>query len=169
MKFLKNIYQYTFRFNLIIGRLLIMGIVGCQSLPYQPYARDVKKRPQQSGLIALNLNHRQEDSALAQKMMASNCGQLKVKVIEEGEVVIGEKTTSNSNQRYESGESDATVGHFFGMPVVAAGKDPSTKTSAEASRMQIKEWQINYECENEIKSTSSSELQNGKQQLKVKK
>jgi hypothetical protein len=154
-------------FKIFLG-LVILAIIGCQSLPYQPYARDVKKRPQQSGLIALNLNHRTEDSALAHKMMSTNCGPLKVKVIEEGEVVIGEKTTSNSNQRYESGESDAYVGNFFGMPVVSSGKDPATKTSSEASRVQIKEWQINYECEDDIKNTASSDISNSKQQ-KIKK
>jgi hypothetical protein len=35
--------------------------VGCATIPYQPYAREVKKRPRQGGMIALHAEYRPED------------------------------------------------------------------------------------------------------------
>lgn len=127
----------------------------CQSLPYQPYARDTKKKPQQGGVIALKLEHRSEDSALAQQLMASNCGPKPVKVIEEGEVVIGEKTSTQADESYRAGEKSNKVGSLFGIPVMSGGRDPNTQTRTEANVTQLKEWQIVYECEG--KTTAEEE------------
>jgi hypothetical protein len=138
-------------------KLLINGIVSsvillmaaCQSLPYQPYARNVKKKTQQGGVIALKLEHRNEDLALAQQLMKSNCAEKKIKITEEGEVAIGEKTTAKADQSYDSGSQKTKIGNLFGLPVMSGGRDPSTQSSTEASVTQIKEWQMSYECEND--------------------
>jgi hypothetical protein len=131
--------------KVIVGTLLACGTFGCQSMPYQPYARDVKRKPQQGGVIALKTEHRDEDRAKAQNIMTSNCGAGYFKILEEGEVVVGEKTSARSDQTYNRGTSPGQVGSLFGVPVMA-GQDPSTQANAESSTTQLREWQISYEC-----------------------
>lgn len=124
--------------------LTFLGIVGCQTMPYQPYARDVKKKPQTGGTIALHSEHRDEDRAKATQMMSSTCGSNEVKVVEEGEVVVGQTTNTNANQNSNYGNKQQ-VGTLFGMPVTS-GSDASTNTNSTATTTQLKEWQITYEC-----------------------
>ena len=124
----------------------IVIVSSCQTLPYQPYARDVKKKPAQNGIIALKAEHRDEDRAKATVMMQSNCGPTPVKVLEEGEVVIGQESTTNSTTSKNAGESSVSMGSFLGLPLTSGGKDPSDSTSGKVSTSQLKEWQISYEC-----------------------
>jgi len=128
----------------IVLALAFLGIVACQTMPYQPYARDVKKKPQVGGTIALHTEHRDEDRAKATQMMSSNCGANTVKVLEEGEVVVGQTTNTNANQNSNYGNKQQ-VGTLFGMPVTS-GSDASTNTNSTATTTQLKEWQITYEC-----------------------
>lgn len=132
--------------NKILFTTLALAITACQTVPYQPYARDVKKKPAANGVIALKLEHRPEDRTKAQAMMSSNCGESPVKVLEEGEVVIGQEQTTNSNTSKNAGESSSSVGTLFGIPVMSGGRDPSESTNAKVSTSQVKEWQISYEC-----------------------
>lgn len=132
--------------NILVLLALIAAITSCQTMPYQPYARDVKKKPQTSGTIALKPEHRDEDRAKADSMMKSNCGNASVRVLEEGEVVIGQESTTKANTAQHKGEESEQMGSFFGMPVMSGGKDPSQSTTAKVSTTQVKEWQINYEC-----------------------
>lgn len=131
---------------LFLFAIATLAITGCQTLPYQPYARTVKSKPQEGGVIALKINHRDEDSAKAQELMAKNCGANQVKVLEEGEVVVGEQTSTTGNTSHERGSAGHQVGSFFGMPVVSGGRDASDSTNSVASTSAIKEWQISYEC-----------------------
>ena len=130
----------------ILVMISFIGITACQTLPYQPYARDVKKKPGQNGVIALKLDHRDEDRAKATNMMAANCGAAPVKVLEEGEVVICQEQTTNSNTSKNAGESSQSMGSFLGLPLTSIGKDPSESTSGKVSTTSVKEWQISYEC-----------------------
>lgn len=132
--------------NKILSLVLLVGVTSCQTLPYQPYARDVKKKPNQNGTIALKLEHRDEDRAKAQTMMESNCRPSPVKILEEGEVVIGQEATTNSNTSKNAGEASQSMGSFLGIPLTSGGKDPSESTSSKVSTTQVKEWQISYEC-----------------------
>ncbi|MEM7646501.1 MAG: hypothetical protein AAF203_06310 [Pseudomonadota bacterium] len=114
---------------------------GCAGMfKYHPYARSVKSRPGQGGVIALRLNHRAEDQELAQSKMQRNCAGRKVAVEEEGEVVVGTLTKSNT-QAHRGNKRQ--VGSLFGTPVLA-GHDGETQTSSETT--QKKEWQIKYRC-----------------------
>jgi len=124
--------------------LAFLGMVGCQTMPYQPYARDVKKKPQTGGTIALHAEHRDEDRAKATQMMNTTCGSNEVKIVEEGEVVVGQATNTNSNQNSNYGNKQQ-VGTLFGMPVTS-GSDASTNVNSTATTTQLKEWQITYEC-----------------------
>lgn len=133
--------------ELVLVLSMIAGLLtSCQSVPYQPYARDVKKKPNQSGIIALKANYRDEDRQKASAMMASNCSPTQPRVIEEGEVVIGQESTTNSNTSKKAGTASTQVGSFLGMPLVSGGEDPSENTSAKVSTTAVKEWQISYEC-----------------------
>ncbi len=131
---------------LLIALPLVLLINACQTIPYQPYARDVKKKPGQNGIVALKLDHRDEDKAKANQMMTSNCQSAIVKILEEGEVVIGQESTTDSKTSKNAGESSKPIGSLFGIPMSSVGTDPSEATSAKVSTSQLKEWQISYEC-----------------------
>lgn len=126
--------------------ILLLTLVGplttnCANMfKYQPYARSVKKQPNQGGVIALRLNHRQEDQQKAKQIMSHNCGSKKTKILEEGEVVIG--TITNSQAEREAANKKQ-VGSLFGVPVTS-GHDGQMNTTSETS--QKKEWHIKYLC-----------------------
>lgn len=107
---------------------------------YRPYARNVKKKPGKSGVIALEINHRAEDRTLATSMMNENCGNKKAVVTDEGEVVIG--TVTNSTKKSTEG-GETNYGNFFGLPVSSSSPDTESTSSTTT---QKKEWQINYHC-----------------------
>lgn len=117
---------------------------GCQTVPYQGQARDVKKKPMEGGVLALPLDPRDEDRMKAELKMKQNCQNMAFKVLEEGEVVIGQKT--NSSGREDNRENtQRKVGSLWGIPLVSGdqgGKNTSSTTTTE----NIKEWQISYEC-----------------------
>lgn len=125
---------------------ILLSLVGCQTMPYQPYARDVKKTPQQGGVIALKTEHRDEDRAKAEMMMKKNCGDLSVKIKEEGEVVVGQTTSGSSKETKDNGAAGIKLGSLFGMPVTSGSEDPSKNTATSSSTTNINEWQISYEC-----------------------
>lgn len=119
-------------------------LIGCQTIPYQGKARIVKMKPQSEGVIALPLDPRQEDRDVAEEKMRSNCNPKKFKVLEEGEVVIGEKTQTKESREHRP-STERKVGSLFGIPVTS-GSGPGTEGQSEEIRSQVKEWQINYKC-----------------------
>lgn len=123
-----------------------VGLTACQTMPYQPYARDVKKKPGQSGVIALHLENREEDKAKAQSMMTSNCGVNKVKVLEEGEVVVGQETKGLADTTRTKAVPGQQVGSLWGMPITSGGQDAQNSTQSSTVTTAVKEWQISYEC-----------------------
>lgn len=126
---------------------IVLGLSACQTLPYQPYARDVKKKPGQNGVIALRLDNREEDKQKARQMMASNCGTLPVKVLEEGEVVVGQETKGTSDTTKSKAVQGSQVGTLFGLPITSGGRDAQDSTSSSSVTTSVKEWQMSYECE----------------------
>lgn len=133
--------------NLILLFTLGFLISSCQTLPYQPYAREVKKKPKQNGVIALKQVHQDEDKNKAIMIMQNNCSPLPYNIIEEGEAVVGQESVTNSNTSKNKGSQSQQVGTLFGLPVVSDGSDPSENTSSTVTTNQVKEWQIVYECE----------------------
>ncbi len=155
------------RINIIcLSSITLMALIqiSCQTLPYQPYARDVKKRADAGGVIALKTDHREEDLAKAKSMMERNCNGAGVRILEEGEVVVGEKTNSRSDQNTYQNSVYGTSPSGF---VSAFAAPPTTNTqSGESTTTQIKEWQISYECvKNEAAKTAKSD-ENSKSQRK---
>ncbi|MBC7466489.1 MAG: hypothetical protein H7256_10900 [Bdellovibrio sp.] len=128
------------------------GLTACQTMPYQPYARDVKKKPGQNGVIALRLDNRDEDKAKARQMMSSNCGAAAVKVLEEGEVVVGQETKGTADTTKSKAVPGAQVGSLWGIPLTSGGRDAQDSTQSSSVTTSVKEWQMSYECE--IASTS---------------
>lgn len=135
---------------------MTMFMLGCQTMPYQPYARDVKRKPQQGGVIALKTEHREEDRAKATSMMQSNCGDKAVKVIEEGEVTVGQTTSGSAKETNDLGSDGTKVGSVFGIPLKTGGVDPSKNTATSSTVTALNEWQINYECAVLGKKTSKN-------------
>lgn len=125
---------------------IALGLTACQTLPYQPYARDVKKKPGQGGIVALHLENREEDKAKAQQMMASNCGTAPVKVVEEGEVAVGQETKGSADTSKSKATQGQQVGTLFGLPITSGGSEAHDSTSSSSVTTSIKEWQMSYEC-----------------------
>jgi hypothetical protein len=119
--------------------------VGCATVPYQPYAREVKKRPKQGGMIALHAEYRPEDRARAEFLMGANCGGPSgFNVTEEGEAIVGEKTSSNSNKRLDSErDSGFSIG---GISFASGDYRPGENVNTESQTTQLKEWRIAYQC-----------------------
>ena len=123
----------------ILYFIALVVLVQCATLPYEPQAREVKRRPANGGVIALNLSYRQEDRARADIMMKSNCGNHDVQVSEEGEVVVGERQEATTDKNAKTTTNAFTLGGFnFG------NEKPAEKTTTNT--VQVKEWQIAYNC-----------------------
>lgn len=142
-----NLQNQIFSILKILGVAAIFLTAGCVSMPYQPYARDIKKKAQQGGIVALKIDYRDEDRSKAQSMMERTCQPLLVKVLEEEEVVVGQETKVKGNTSYSDGNKGEKVGDLFGMPLMSGKKDPNQVTESSASTVQLKEWQISYECD----------------------
>lgn len=129
----------------IFGKMTTIAVLAtlasCAGMfEYRPYARNVKKKPGKSGVIALELNHRAEDRTLATTMMSDNCGNKKAIITDEGEVAIG--TVTNSTKKSTEG-GETQMGSFFGLPVTSTTADQESTSSTTTTQ---KEWQINYLC-----------------------
>lgn len=129
---------------ILLSAGMMLTLVGCQTVPYQGQARDVKKKPQVEGVIAIPMNARDEDRAVANQKMQSNCAPSTFSVLEEGEVAIGQKTDSSASENRREGRSES-VGSLFGIPIVSS-QAPGKDTSSSQTTTQIKEWQISYKC-----------------------
>ncbi len=127
---------------------VIVLISACASMPYEPYAREVKKKPRSGGVIALKPTHRPEDRARADFLMAANCGSdATANVAEEGEVVVGQKTDANSNTNKREGQSPKEAFRLAGISFTSGGTPPGEETTTSTETTQLKEWQIAYSCE----------------------
>lgn len=120
-------------------------ISACQTMPYQGEARDVKRKPKEGGVIAMKLNFRDEDRKKAEEKMASNCGTVPYKIMEEGEVAIGQETKSNSRDTKRD-NSEKQVGSLLGIALMSGDKG-GKDTESSSVVTSVKEWQIAYECE----------------------
>lgn len=109
-----------------------------------PYAREVKKKPNAGGTIALKTYHNAQDRAQADLLMRNNCGTNEVKVTEEGEAVVGQVTNSNANTNYYSGSRNTASANWG--TVTFGNYNPGESTNMTAQTTQLKEWQIQYEC-----------------------
>lgn len=128
-----------------IATVTVLTLSGCQTVPYQGQAREVKRKPQTEGIIALNSGFRDEDRAKAEEKMKGNCAPYPVKVLEEGEVVVGQEVKSSANET-DRASSKTKIGSVFGIPLTsgqAGGKDIASSSTTTS----LKEWQISYSCE----------------------
>ncbi len=132
--------------HLILSGAAVLAILtGCQTMPYQGQARDVKRKPQQEGVISIALDHRPEDRQKAEEKMKSNCGMYPVKILEEGEVAVGQ-STQVSGRETERASTKRKAGSLFGIPIVT-GEEAGKDTSSSTVTTSVKEWHISYVCE----------------------
>lgn len=121
-----------------------LWVSGCATVPYEGKARDVKRKPQENGVIAIPLEFRDEDRNKAAQKMASNCGAMAYEIMEEGEVVVGQKT-SGSTSESDRASTEHQVGSLFGVPLVS-GKAGGKDVESSQTTTSVKEWQISYKC-----------------------
>jgi hypothetical protein len=124
--------------------LPLLILAGCQTVPYQGKARDVKRAPQVGGTIAVPLDPKQEDRLRAEERMRSNCNPNPYKITSEEEVVVGEKTDTDQRDTLQ-GNNQREVGSLFGMPLVSGDAGGSDSRSS-STKTAIKEWVIGYAC-----------------------
>ncbi len=127
--------------------LIFLGtvfMVGCQTVPYQGQARDIKRRPNADGVIGIPLNFRDEDRAKAEVKMKGNCNPSAFQVLEEGEVVVGQETKT-SGKETDRASSEKKVGSLFGLPLMS-GEAGGKNTESSQVTTSVKEWQISYKC-----------------------
>lgn len=134
-----------------IVAIVCVFLQACQTVPYQGQARNVNKKPQESGVIAIATDYRPEDRSKADDYMKQNCSPFPVKVMEEGEVAVGQKTSASSSET-DRASTKTNVGSFLGMPVFS-GKEGGKDATSNSVVTNVNEWQIKYEC---VKSVSSS-------------
>jgi hypothetical protein len=129
---------------LLIALAAASVVTGCQTVPYQGEARDVKRRPQEGGVVAIARKFRPEDRTRADESMRTNCSPLTFKIVEEGEVVTGQEVTANTRETNRA-NSEQQVGSLWGIPITSGdkgGKDAQTSSVTK----DLKEWQISYAC-----------------------
>ncbi len=130
--------------NRLLALVTILLITGCATQPYQPYARDVKKKPGMEGVIAMKREHKPEDRTLADSMMSQNCGGKTFNVIEEGEVQVGSATSTNAQARDEKEDNGVSFG---GFKYLTGGQTDVQNTNSTSETVALKEWHINYKCQ----------------------
>lgn len=118
--------------------VISLWVVGCAMAPY---AREVKKKPSDSGTIALNVSHSAEDRAQADLLMRTNCGSKEFKILEEGEAVVGQRTSTNAS----ASQTERVKGKSWGGFTIGSSA-PTTEVSSSSVTSDVKEWQIRYEC-----------------------
>lgn len=146
--------------------LVIAAMAGCQTIPYQGTARDVKRKPQLGGVIAIPSNPRPEDRAKAETLMKGNCQDKKLVLLEEGEVQIGVETTTQARQT-DRASSERQVGQIFGVPLVS-GEAAGNDTRSTSQSRNAYEWQIQYECQAAVAAPGLPTATSGKSKSKPK-
>ena len=83
-------------------------------------------------------DNRSEDRAKAETIMAANCQGATVKVLEEGEAVVGEKTHSTAKKNNEDAENSGFS--LGGMRFANANSTyPGERTNTSSETTQLKE------------------------------
>lgn len=116
----------------------------CQTVPYEGQAHDVKKKPQEEGVVAIPIKHRDEDRNKAIQRMQANCGPSEYKIIEEGEVAVGQEVKSSGKETNRD-STKQKVGSLWGIPLMS-GEEGGKNTEGTQVTTAIKEWQISYKC-----------------------
>lgn len=129
--------------------LAMLTLSACQTM-YVPKAREVKKKPHSNGVIALPAEYRPEDRQKADSLMKQNCGNSSVVIADEGEVVVGQKTSSTASSTNRD-DTRQEAGNLFGIPLVT-GANAGVDSRNDSTTTQLKEWQIVYNCEAEKKA-----------------
>ena len=134
--------------QLVLFLLAVTGLfamTACQTVPYQGEARDVKRRPQEGGVVAIARKFRPEDRTKADEAMRSNCAPNGFKIVEEGEVTTGQEVTGNTRETNRA-NTETQVGSLWGIPITSGDRGGKDSQTSSVSR-DIKEWQISYNCE----------------------
>jgi hypothetical protein len=74
---------------------------------------------------------------------------LSFKVLEEGEIVVGQTTKTDSRDTKRD-DTRGEVGSLFGIPVMA-GEAGGKDSQSSSTTMSVKEWQITYQCQDATK------------------
>ncbi|RYZ71799.1 MAG: hypothetical protein EOP09_04105 [Proteobacteria bacterium] len=121
----------------------LIVLASCATMPYQPYAREVKRQPLTSGIIALKETHQAEDRSKADQLMSANCGSKLVKVLDEGEIATGTATTANQKK---TNDQERQGGMQWGAFTFGGEDKNAENTAVNSTTTTLKEWRINYEC-----------------------
>jgi hypothetical protein len=124
--------------------VLALFVTACQTMPYEGQAREVVKKPQVEGVVAIPINYRNEDHDKAIGKMTANCQPGEYKITEEGEAIVGQETKSNGKET-DRASTEKSYGKLFGIPL-SGGEAAGKNTESSQVTTSVKEWQIRYKC-----------------------
>lgn len=101
-------------------------------------ARSVSVKPGKGGVVTLSPHEDPRARSKADAIMTQTCSGKKPEITEEGDVVVGTATKSNTEHRSGAADSIKVAGFGFG------GASPTSETEAVAKN--VTEWRITYEC-----------------------
>ncbi len=120
--------------------ILVALFAVTSSCAYDPSsARSVSVKPGKSGVLTLSPHEDPRARAKADAIMSQTCSGKKAEITEEGDVVVGTATKSNTEHNAGSSGSGIKVAGF-----ALGGSGPSSETESVAK--QVTEWRISYEC-----------------------
>ncbi|MCW7491959.1 hypothetical protein ND861_04745 [Leptospira sp. 2 VSF19] len=123
------------RIHLVMIGILTFSILNCAT------ARVVSSKPGEGGTVALTqgILKSAEAKAEANNFMATNCGSKQVKILQEGEVVVGTTTNVNQNTNVNAQRNNSSF--------TKSNTNISVSTAQTSNTRNITEWQIEYACE----------------------
>lgn len=116
----------------IAASFFLLNLYSCVSV------RAIQVRPGVGGVVKVNPGFKSvsdpEVRATAMREMEMNCGPGRVKIIEEGYVKVGERTSSTGEKTKQEKNSS-----WF-------GPSKSTTKTKDVQTEDVTEWQIKYDC-----------------------
>jgi hypothetical protein len=119
----------------LVALTVILGLSSCVAVD-PTTARAVQTKPNKGGIVTLDPPSDPRARAKADAIMKQTCGSKKAEIAEEGEAVVGSK--SSSNTAHNSSKPSGIAGLSF------ASSSPTTET--DSVQKQVTEWRITYEC-----------------------
>lgn len=98
-------------------------------------ARVVQSRPEIGGVVAIAPRDNPDARSKGKLLMADICGRKKYRIVEEGETIVGSKTSGSATQ------SEGSKRMLF-----SSKRRPTTETEMNAETSNVTEWRLKFVC-----------------------
>lgn len=117
----------------------ILAVSACAHWDFTS-AKSITVKPGKGGVLTLSPQSDPKARAKAQAIMNDTCQGKRPEITEEGETVVGSRTTANAREEGGHAAAQPSRGKW-----VAAAR-PTRETSETSESRNITEWRITYEC-----------------------